>query len=48
MVIKNKRIIEATEIELFKYYLKRELDDIYSFPDYLEKIKNMGVKIIHG
>jgi len=45
MEVKNGKIIKTTESELFNYYLSRELDDIYSFPDYLDKMKNIGVEI---
>lgn len=46
MKIKRGKIIEATKSELFNYYLDRELDDIYSFPDYIELMKKTGTKII--
>ena len=45
MEIKNGKIIKATEAELFKYYIEREYEDILSFPDYLGKMKNVGVEI---
>lgn len=46
MKIHQGKIIEATRDELFSYYLSRELDDVYSFPDYLERMKDAGVNII--
>lgn len=46
MEIESGKIVEATENELFNYYLKRDLDEIYSFPDYLNKMKTCGVNII--
>lgn len=46
MKVKRGKIIECTRVELFKYYLKRELDDIYSFPDYIELMRKAGTKII--
>jgi len=45
MEIKNGKIIKATEVELFKYYIEREYEDILSFPDYLDRMKNIGVEI---
>jgi len=47
MKIENGRIVKATEKELFNYYLKQEMDDIYSFPEYCERMKNIGVTIIY-
>ena len=46
MKVKRGKIIEATRDELFDYYLSRELDDIYTFLDYVELMKNAGTKII--
>ncbi len=45
MVVKNHKIIEATEDELFKYYVKRKLDGSYSFPYYLSKLRLCGVNM---
>lgn len=46
MKVENGKIVEATESELFDYYLTREWDDIMSFPDYLEKMKSAGVEVV--
>ena len=46
MKVKRGKIIEATRGELFNYYLSRELDDVYSFLDYVELMKKAGTKII--
>ena len=46
MKIENGKIVETTESELFSYYLKREMDDIMSFSDYLERFKSSGSKIL--
>lgn len=46
MKVKRGKIIEATRDELFNYYISRELDDIYSFPDYVDLMKKAGTKII--
>jgi hypothetical protein len=48
MKIKDDRIIKATESELYKYWLTRGFDDIFSFSDYINRMKNCGVKIIKG
>ena len=39
-------IVEATRNELFTYYLKRELDDVYSFPDFVERMKEAGTVVL--
>ena len=46
MKVENGKIVEATESELFDYYLTRKWDDIMSFPDYLEKMKSAGVEVV--
>lgn len=46
MKVENNKIVEATEQELYKKWLELEIDDIYSFDDYIRKLKDMGVKII--
>lgn len=47
MTVEHGKIIEATESELFDYYLTRGWDDIMSFPDFLERMKNNGCKILN-
>lgn len=47
MKIENNKIVEATENELFDYYLRVGWDDVMSFPDYSEHMKDKGV-IIRG
>ncbi len=46
MKIENGKIVGVTEQELFDFYLKRELDDIYSFDEYLRRMKAAGVNVI--
>jgi hypothetical protein len=46
MKIENGFIVEATESELFKYYLTRGYDDIMPFDLYLERMKEAGVNVI--
>jgi hypothetical protein len=48
MKIAKGKIISAKKRELFKYYLSRGWDDVYSFPEYIEKMKTAGVKIEDG
>lgn len=45
MKIKNNKIVEATEQELFDRYLKMEYDDAMTFKDYKRRMKSSGVKI---
>lgn len=45
MVIKDGKIISATESELYAYWLEREYDEIYTFPDYLRRMKEIGVEV---
>ena len=44
MKIENGKIVEATEAELFDYWLER-YSDIWSFYEYLFKMKKIGVII---
>ena len=46
MIIKNGKIAEATEAELFECYLNRGYDDIMSFLDYKTQCIRLGTKII--
>lgn len=46
MVVKDNKIVECTEEELFNYYLSRGFDDIYSFPEYKQAVINKGTKVI--
>ena len=45
MKITNGKITQATEQELYNYWLKRELYDVYGFPEYLGKMKEAGVEV---
>ncbi len=46
MKIENGKIIEATESELFEYYLTRDYDDIMTFSDFLWSMRKVGVRLI--
>lgn len=43
MKIVKGKIISAKRSELIEYYISREMDDIYSLPDYIERMKSAGV-----
>lgn len=45
MKIESGKIVEATKQELYSHYLKLGYDDIYSFPEYLERMESYGVKV---
>lgn len=45
MIVKNGKIAEATEAELFEHYLKAGFDDIMSFTDYKRRCAELGTKI---
>ena len=46
MKIENGKIVEATEVELFKEYLKNEWDLIMPFDEYMAKMQKCGVTIV--
>lgn len=46
MKIENGKILEATELELYYFYLTRGWDELYSFPEYKCLCKEQGSKII--
>lgn len=46
MIIHKGYIIEATESELWEYYLKQEFDDVMPFDTFLELMRNHNVHII--
>lgn len=45
MTITQGKITEATEAELFEYYLKTGYDDILPFDEYANKCIHQGTKI---
>ncbi|MBR4401046.1 MAG: hypothetical protein IKT09_05060 [Synergistes sp.] len=45
MNVKNGKITECTEAELYDYWLARGYDDIYSFPEYEERCKAAGTTV---
>lgn len=46
MKIENGRIVEVNDSDLWVYYMSRELDDVYSFDNWLYYMKEAGVKTI--
>ena len=46
MKVKNGKIEQATEIELFELYLKRGFDDLMSFTDYKQRCIELGTEVI--
>jgi hypothetical protein len=46
MKLKKGYIVEATEVELFQVYSKSEWYEIWSFPDYLSKMRESGCVIV--
>lgn len=44
--VENGKIVEIGENELFSLYLERGVDDLMSFPDYVEKFKAAGC-VVH-
>ena len=47
MKVENGEIVEITKNELFHLYLDRGIDDIYSFPQYIEMFKKTGCVILY-
>lgn len=45
MRVENEIIVEATESELYKYWLKQDWCEIYSFPEYVELCKEHGTNV---
>lgn len=48
MKIKNGKIVEATEDELFSYWLKAEFCEIMSFDEYKQRCIDLGTKVIES
>lgn len=46
MKVKNGKIIEATDKELYIYWLKSDWCEIYDYATYKEECKENGTKII--
>lgn len=48
MEIKDGKIVKATNIELYEYWLKSGWSDIYSYTEYKNKVKQLGTKVIEN
>ena len=48
MEVKYGKIVEATDIELFRYWLESGWCDVYSYPDYKNRVKELGTKVIEN
>ena len=46
MIIKDGKIVKATEEELYSHYLRRGFDDIMSFSEYMNRCSELGAEII--
>lgn len=44
----NGKIVEITENELYDLWLKRGMDDIMSFSDYMMRFEIAGTRVIRG
>ena len=48
MKIVDGKIVEATENELFRLYLEREMDDAISFTEYVVRMQKAGCEVVCG
>ena len=48
MEIKRGKIARVTDIELYEYWLKSGLSEIYSYTEYKNKVKELGTKVIEN
>ena len=46
MVIKVGKIVEATDAELYEYWLESGWCDVYSYTDYKNRVKELGTRVI--
>ena len=46
MKIENGKIIEATRDELYSRWLRQKLENIMTFPEYLEQMRRSGCKVL--
>lgn len=46
MEIKGGKIVKATDLELYEYWLKSGWGDIYSYTDYKNRVKELGTEVI--
>ena len=48
MKVKDGKIVQATEEELFAIYLKRGYDDLFSFDHYKRRCVELGTEVIES
>ena len=48
MEIERGKIVSATDIELYEYWLESGCCDVYSYPDYKNRVKELGTKVIEN
>jgi len=46
MKVANGKIVEITEAELYHLWLKRGMDYIYSFPEYIDRFEAAGCVVV--
>lgn len=46
MEVKNGKIVEATDIELYEYWLESGWCDVYSYTEYKSRVKELGTRVI--
>ena len=46
MKLENNKIVEATEDELYKYWIKSSWCDFMDFNEYKRRCENNGTKIV--
>ena len=46
MEIKGGKIVKATDLELYEYWLESGWCDVYSYPDYKNRVKELGTRVI--
>lgn len=48
MIEKDGKIVEATVGELYERYLRQELENIMTFPEYRSQMERAGCKVREG
>lgn len=48
MKVSDAKIVEITESELFDLWLERGMDDIMSFPEYINCFRSAGCVVLVG
>ena len=45
MIVANGRIVQITKGELYKIYIEREWDNLFSFPDFVGVFEQNGTEV---